>query len=187
MMLSPEPCSRASVATLLSLPAIRRRRWRRWASLLLREAMLTLLSLCQVRPTRLPPTPALPPPPAPPLPPATGAQTTNTHSTCWVSSLVLDLLLCPPPVSGVVLLGPLFPSAPPWVGVPGPQHAPQEQGGQPARPAPQRNAYGRRQSGRRPAVPPGGAGPGVLAYLLSQVHPPSPRLSPVSGKDYLCL
>ncbi|XP_067100181.1 membrane-associated tyrosine- and threonine-specific cdc2-inhibitory kinase isoform X2 [Osmerus mordax] len=47
MMLSPEPCSRASVATLLSLPVIRRRRWRRWASLLLREAMLTLLSLCQ--------------------------------------------------------------------------------------------------------------------------------------------
>ncbi|KAM4595942.1 membrane-associated tyrosine- and threonine-specific cdc2-inhibitory kinase-like, partial [Polymixia lowei] len=42
MMLAPEPSERATVSDLLSLPSVRRRRWRRCVSLLLHEAMLML-------------------------------------------------------------------------------------------------------------------------------------------------
>ena len=50
MMLASEPLERASVPQLLSLPAVRRRLWRRRLSLVLQETALWLASLYQVRP-----------------------------------------------------------------------------------------------------------------------------------------
>lgn len=47
MMLAPEPGDRPSVPQLLSLPSVRRRRWRRSLLLFLTEAALNLLSLYQ--------------------------------------------------------------------------------------------------------------------------------------------
>ena len=51
MMLASDPSERASVPHLLSLPAVRRRLWRRRLSLLLKETALGLASLYQVRPS----------------------------------------------------------------------------------------------------------------------------------------
>ncbi|KAM3860112.1 membrane-associated tyrosine- and threonine-specific cdc2-inhibitory kinase [Diretmus argenteus] len=47
MMLNPEPSKRATVDQLLSIPSVRRHRWRRRVSLLLSEAVLTLASFYQ--------------------------------------------------------------------------------------------------------------------------------------------
>ncbi|XP_041740036.2 membrane-associated tyrosine- and threonine-specific cdc2-inhibitory kinase [Coregonus clupeaformis] len=47
MMLAPEVSVRATVPELLNLPVVRRHRWRRHVSLLLRETLLTLVTFCQ--------------------------------------------------------------------------------------------------------------------------------------------
>lgn len=48
LMLAPDPRDRASVELLLSLPSVRKHRWRRQLSLRLREGWLSLLILGQV-------------------------------------------------------------------------------------------------------------------------------------------
>lgn len=48
LMLAPDPRDRASVELLLSLPSVRKHRWRRQLSLRLREGWLSLLTLGQV-------------------------------------------------------------------------------------------------------------------------------------------
>lgn len=48
LMLAPEPRDRATVEQLLSLPSVRKHRWRRQLSLRLRETWLSLLTLSQV-------------------------------------------------------------------------------------------------------------------------------------------
>lgn len=53
MMLAPELSVRATVPELLTLPVVRRHRWRRNVSLLLRETLLILVTFCQVgKPSR---------------------------------------------------------------------------------------------------------------------------------------
>nr|XP_029485571.1 membrane-associated tyrosine- and threonine-specific cdc2-inhibitory kinase isoform X2 [Oncorhynchus nerka] len=47
MMLAPEQSVRATVPELLTLPVVRRHRWRRHVSLFLRETLLTLVTFCQ--------------------------------------------------------------------------------------------------------------------------------------------
>ncbi|MBN3299744.1 PMYT1 kinase, partial [Amia calva] len=47
-MLEPDPSLRATVPELLSLPALRRVRWRRYLALALAETLFSLTSLCQV-------------------------------------------------------------------------------------------------------------------------------------------
>ncbi|XP_024140906.1 membrane-associated tyrosine- and threonine-specific cdc2-inhibitory kinase [Oryzias melastigma] len=47
MMLAPEPSQRPTASDLLSLPSVRKHRWKRRWSLMFAEAMLTLVSLCQ--------------------------------------------------------------------------------------------------------------------------------------------
>ncbi|XP_029977421.1 membrane-associated tyrosine- and threonine-specific cdc2-inhibitory kinase [Sphaeramia orbicularis] len=48
MMLAPEPLQRLTVSELLSLPAVRKRRWKRRIYLVLTEAVLALTSICQL-------------------------------------------------------------------------------------------------------------------------------------------
>lgn len=48
MMLAPEPSERPTVSELLSLPSVRKHRWRRRIYLMVAETTLTLLSFCQV-------------------------------------------------------------------------------------------------------------------------------------------
>lgn len=48
MMLTPEPSERPSVSELLALPFVKKHRWKRRVHLMVAEAVLTLVSLCQV-------------------------------------------------------------------------------------------------------------------------------------------
>ncbi|XP_059181106.1 membrane-associated tyrosine- and threonine-specific cdc2-inhibitory kinase [Centropristis striata] len=48
MMLAPEPSERPTVSELLSLPSVRKHRWKRRIYLMVTEATLTLISLCQL-------------------------------------------------------------------------------------------------------------------------------------------
>ncbi|KAK5850820.1 hypothetical protein PBY51_001663 [Eleginops maclovinus] len=48
MMLAPEPAERPTVSELLSLPSVRKHRWRRRIYLMVAETALTLLSFCQL-------------------------------------------------------------------------------------------------------------------------------------------
>ncbi|XP_049419565.1 membrane-associated tyrosine- and threonine-specific cdc2-inhibitory kinase [Epinephelus fuscoguttatus] len=47
MMLAPEPSDRPTVSELLSLPSVRKHRWKRRIYLMVAETVLTLVSLCQ--------------------------------------------------------------------------------------------------------------------------------------------
>uniref|UniRef100_A0A3P9I188 non-specific serine/threonine protein kinase n=1 Tax=Oryzias latipes TaxID=8090 RepID=A0A3P9I188_ORYLA len=47
MMLAPKPTQRPSASELLSLPSVRKHRWKRRCCLMFAEAILTLASLCQ--------------------------------------------------------------------------------------------------------------------------------------------